>query len=144
MDDINDNLAISNAPSVRKLDDNHDFDLVVTLGYFDSFSYERPEASDTGDEYVFPDGPHDYSVFESAVNRVIEALENDQRVLVHCQAGVSRSAGVCTAVLAVQHNSPASRSLQRVRNARPKVNPTDEVWESVERYVNEHFGAVDS
>lgn len=139
MDDINDQLSISKAPSVRKLDDNHDFDLVVTLGYFDSFSYERPDASDTDDKYVFPDGPHDYSVFEAAVDRVLEALDNNQRVLVHCQAGVSRSAGVCTAVLAVQHNSSASKSLDRVESVRPKVNPTDEVWASVERYVNEHF-----
>lgn len=139
MNELTSNLYISDAPSVRDLEDDHDFDLVVTLGYFDSFGYERPAASDTGDEYVFPDGPHDYSVFEAAVDRVLDALNDNQRVLVHCQAGVSRSAGVCTAVLAVQQNSAASIAFDRVRNARPKVNPTDEIWASVERYVNNHF-----
>lgn len=141
MNDINDNLVISDAPSVRKLNDNHNFDLIVTLGYFDRFGYERPEASDTDDKYVFPDGPHDYNVFKAAVDCVLEALNDDQRVLVHCQAGVSRSAGVCTAVLAVQHNLSAARSFERVQNTRSRVNPTDEIWESVERYVNEHFTA---
>jgi protein-tyrosine phosphatase len=139
MNELTSNLYISDAPSVRDLEDDHDFDLVVTLGYFDSFGYERPAASDTNDEYVFPDGPHDYNVFKTAVDRVLDALNDNQRVLVHCQAGVSRSAGVCTAVLAVQQNSAAPIALERVRNARPKVNPTDEVWASVERYVNNHF-----
>lgn len=138
MNEITDNLVISDAPSVRKLEANHDFDLVVTLGYFDSFDYELPPASDTGDTYVFPDGPHDYDVFEAAVNRVLKALNDEQRVLVHCQAGVSRSAGVCTAALAVQSNASPATCLKRIEHARPKVHPSDEIWHSVERYVDEH------
>lgn len=138
MNELNDNLVISDAPSVRKLDPNHEFDLVVTLGYFDELGYDRPDVSDTNDKYVFPDGPHEYSVFKAAVERVRNALNNNQRVLVHCQAGASRSAGVCTSVLAVQQNISPDAAFKQVQDARPRVNPTDDIWQSIERYVSEH------
>lgn len=138
MNRINDQLVISDAPSVRKLNPDHDYDLVLTLGYFDRFGYERPELSDTNDKYVFPDGPHDYSDFKAAVDRVLEALADDQHVLVHCQAGASRSAGVCTAVIAAQRNVSPGAAFEAIQDARPRVNPTDDIWASVEQYVDNH------
>lgn len=138
MNDINENLTVSDAPSVRNLNDDHEFDLIVTLGYFDRLGYERPEQSDTGDQYVFPDGDHDYNVFEAAVNHVRDAYERGERVLVHCQAGCSRSPTVASVVLAVENDEPFEIALSRLRSTHDKANPTPELKASAQRYLNEH------
>ena len=135
VDRLTDQLYISDAPSARRLPEDHPFDRVITVGYFDRLGYERPEA--TTDEHVFPDGDHDYTQFQRATDTALAALSDGQRVLVHCQAGVSRSAAVCSAVLAVQMEIPLDRAYARIRRARPKVDPVPEVWASAERYVND-------
>ncbi|WP_142860759.1 dual specificity protein phosphatase family protein [Salinigranum halophilum] len=135
MDRITDQLYISSAPSARRLPEDHPFDRVITVGYFDRLGYERPEA--TTDEHVFPDGDHDYTQFKCATDTALAALADGQRVLVHCQAGVSRSAAVCSAVLAVQMEIPLEKAYARIHNVRPKVDPVPEVWASAERYVED-------
>jgi protein-tyrosine phosphatase len=137
MNRIRDSLFISNAPSVRDLPDDHDFDEVVTLGYLDSFGYERPAASTTNDEFVFPDGPHDYERFEAAVEYVLNALDRGDRVLVHCQAGVSRSGGVCSVVLADHDDMSLSDALRDVQAARDVVNPAPEIRDSMTQYTGD-------
>lgn len=138
MNKISDQLSISDAPSVRKLDDNHNYDLVVTLGYFDQLGYERPAASDTGDKYVFPDGNHNYNDFKAAADKVVAALNNNERVLVHCQAGVSRSAGVCLAALSVYKNLSAENAFQQIVDARPNVSPEPQISNSAHKYIRNH------
>lgn len=136
---ITNNLAITDAPGARKLPGNHEFDEVVTLGYFDSMGYDRPDASTTGDEFVFPDGPHEYDQFEGAVEYVLEALDRGDRVLVHCQAGISRSSGVCSVVLSEREDIPLGEALGQVRDARPIVNPAPEIRESMEQYTGDEI-----
>ena len=138
MDKITQNLWISDATAARRLPSDHSFDEAVTLGYFDALDYERPAASTTGDRFVIPDGPHEYTTFASAVEYVLSSLACDEQVLVHCQAGVSRSCGVCTAALAIREEITATAALEKIENARPKVNPEPEIWQSVERAVDEH------
>ncbi len=133
------NLYISDAPSTRDLPSDHDFDEVVTLGYFDSMGYSRPEASTTNDEFVFPDGPHEYDTFEAAVEYVLAALDRDEKVLVHCQAGVSRSGGVCSVVVAEEAGKSLAEALAHVQEARPIVNPAPEIRESMMRYSGEEI-----
>lgn len=100
MNFVTDQLAISDAQAVRRLGARHtEFDEIVTLGYLDEFGYEQPEASTTGDRFVFPDGEHEYSKFEAAGDYVVDSIERGDTVLVHCQAGVSRSAAIATVAL---------------------------------------------
>lgn len=135
MNELADRLTISEAQAVRRLDDNHDFDRVITLGYYDGMDYSRPEASTH--ELTFPDGPHDYTDFEAAVNLVQESLEDGHEVLVHCQAGVSRSPAVCAAVLAARNNLSYETAIAHVKKARPRANPTDPLEASARRYIEE-------
>lgn len=139
MQEISDNLVISDAQTVRDLNEDHGFDEVVTLGYYDKLGYERPCASTTGDQFVFPDGPHEYDSFEAAVEYVLASLDNGECVLVHCQAGVSRSGGVCSVVLAEREDLDLSEALDRVKNARPIVNPAREIRESMEMYTGDEI-----
>ena len=139
MQEIIPQLHISDAPTARKLPSDHGYDEVVTLGYFNRMGYSIPEASTTGDEFVFRDGPHDYADFEAAVEYVTNALGRDDRVLVHCQAGVSRSCGVCCAALTEHSNISLPDAFQKVRGARKIVNPAPEVQESMEQFAGERL-----
>jgi protein-tyrosine phosphatase len=139
MQEIVPQLHISDAPATRKLPADHDYDEVVTLGYFNQLGYTIPEASTTGDEFAFRDGPHDYADFEAAVEYVLSALERGDRVLVHCQAGVSRSCGVCCAVLTDHEDISLPDAYQMVREAREIVNPAPEIVESMEQFAGEQL-----
>ncbi|KZX46346.1 dual specificity protein phosphatase family protein [Haloarcula sp. K1] len=137
MDKITEHLWISDAEKTRQLPDNHQFDEVVTLGYYDGLGLECPEASTTGDELTFLDGPHNYEKFAAAVDYVLEALEAGDTVLVHCQAGISRSGGVCSAALAIHKDLPGEQALSIVQQARKKVYPESEIRASMKRYIDE-------
>ncbi len=99
---------------------------------------EQPERTTTGDQFVFPDGPHDYEVFEAAVDYTMVCLDQGNTILIHCQAGVSRSAGVCTAAIAVRQGIDADQARTKVEEFRPIINPTTEIWNSTVRYVDEN------
>lgn len=137
MDRIRDRLYISDAQSVRRLPDENKFDEIVTLGYLNRLGYDRPSVSTTGDRFVFPDGEHEYRDFVAAVEFVLETLRNGDVVLVHCQAGVSRSGGVCAAVLSAYEGIPVQEALSRIQEARSIVNPEDEIRESMIRMSDE-------
>lgn len=139
MQEIIPGLHISDAPATRKLLSDHDYDEVVTLGYFNQMGYSIPEASTTGDEYVFRDGPHDYADFKAAVECVLDALRHDNRVLVHCQAGVSRSCGVCCAALTEYEDISLSDAFQKIWEAREIVNPAPEIVESMEQFSGDQL-----
>lgn len=143
MNRVTEDLWISDAPTVRKLPETHQFGHVLTLGYFDRLGYERPAASDTADQFVFPDAAHhEYEQFAAAVDHLRESLATPSQcpVLVHCQAGVSRSAAVCTAALAVQKDLTYEMGLKSVAAARPKVNPIPELEDSARKYIQCHTG----
>lgn len=140
-----DTLYIGDAPAARQLDTGHGFDEVVTLGYFDRMGYTQPDASTTGDRFVFPDSPeHDYADFVAAVEYVIDALERDQQTLVHCQAGVSRSAGVSAVAIYSIADRSLDEALAFIESKRPIVNPAPSIRESMERYTGESLGYVPS
>jgi hypothetical protein len=140
MNFVIDQLAISDAQAVRRLSAGQtEFDEVVTLGYLTEFGYERPEVSTTGDRFVIPDGPHDYSRFEAAVDYVVRSIERGDTVLVHCQAGVSRSAAVATTALVSVSEDSLREAFDRVRAVRANVNPHPELQRSMERYTGGSF-----
>lgn len=138
MNRITSNLTVSDAPRVRNLPEKHPYDLVMSLGYFDEMGYSQPAASDTGGAYVFPDGDHEYYMFERAADTVLEGLTNDNDVLVHCQAGCSRSPAVCIAVLAVLEGRTYEDAYEVVKSAHEKTNLTSELEASARRYIEEN------
>jgi protein-tyrosine phosphatase len=132
------NLYVTNAETVQDLPADNQFDEVVTLGYMDIFGNTVPDASTTGDQHKFRDGPHDYQDFAAAANHVIDSLERGDSVLVHCQAGVSRSPTICCTALAVTEGKTAEDALEEVEDLHPKTNPEPRVWESAIQFVEEN------
>lgn len=59
---------------------------------------------------------------------VIERLRNDQRVLVHCAAGMNRSVTICCAVLILLEGLTAEAALARVRAHHPWARPDSHHW----------------
>lgn len=62
---------------------------------------------------------------------VLERLHAGQRVLVHCTAGMNRSATVCCAVLVLLEGLSAEAALARVRQHHPLARPDSYHWLSL-------------
>lgn len=131
------NLHVTDADGVSSLSE-HPFDEVVTLGYMDIFGNSVPTASTTGEQFKFRDGPHDYSQFEAATEHVIKHVEDGETVLVHCQAGVSRSPSVCIATIATLQDRSADTVRTTVEQKHPRTDPEPRVWDSAVRFVENH------
>jgi predicted protein tyrosine phosphatase len=129
------NLHVTDADGVGALSEEHPFDEVVTLGYMDIFGKDYPDASTTEEQFKFRDGPHDYEQFEAAAAYVVEHLQADDSVLVHCQAGVSRSPAICIAAIATLENRSPEDARTAVEDIHPRTNPEPRVWESTIRFV---------
>jgi hypothetical protein len=61
-------------------------------------------------------------------NWVIGHLQKNQRVLVHCAAGMNRSATICCAVLILLEGLSAEAALDRVREHHPWARPDSHHW----------------
>jgi hypothetical protein len=61
-------------------------------------------------------------------NWVIEHLKNNERVLVHCVAGMNRSTTICCAVLILLEGLSAEAALERVRKHHPWARPDSYHW----------------
>lgn len=59
---------------------------------------------------------------------IIERLNEGQRVLVHCVAGMNRSPTICCATLILQEKLTAEQALERVRERHPWARPDSLHW----------------
>jgi len=59
----------------------------------------------------------------STLKTIRKYMDENKGVLVHCRAGVSRSASVVIAFLMMYHNLSFSQAQNYVRNQRPFINP---------------------
>jgi hypothetical protein len=65
---------------------------------------------------------------QAEANWVIERLKKDERVLVHCVAGMNRSTTICTAVVMLLEGLNADEALKRVRETHPWAKPDSYHW----------------
>lgn len=68
-------------------------------------------------------GECSYELFEAAADAVAEALRNDEVVLVHCHAGISRSTSVSAAALADVRDCTYTEAFETVKRNRPGARP---------------------
>lgn len=76
--------------------------------------------------------------FDQAVTTLLRRLrETDDRVVVNCGAGVSRSAAVAATVVAVREDLSFQQALTDVSYARPTVDPYESLREYGTAYVRD-------
>ena len=66
-------------------------------------------------------------------DKVIELIQNDQIILVHCYKGVSRSVSFVILVL-VKQGMPYNEALELVKSKRPSANPNPAFREQLQEY----------
>lgn len=76
-------------------------------------------------------------IFDEAILFIKEVKKNNGKVLVHCQAGISRSATVCTAYLMERDGIDVDQALQVVREKRKIVAPNFSFMVQLSKYYKE-------
>ena len=78
-----------------------------------------------------------YQHFDKVVKVILDAQEKGENVLVHCQAGVSRSVSVCIAYLIHTHKITVDQSLEILKQAHPRSNPNRSFLMQLESYYEQ-------
>jgi len=123
---ITDNLYIGNAND--GLYKGSSFDTVVALA--------SPSENAT-DEFLIKDAEHDYTTFRSAVDTLRNSIQNDEEVLVHCNAGISRSVSVSIAAYVVEAEDVSyDTALEECRHG--FKYPAPELLDSAKKYISDN------
>lgn len=78
-------------------------------------------------------------VFERAAEEIARAVDGDRQVLVHCAAGVSRSATAVAAYLMLYENFGWAQALVEIQKFRPCINPHPLLLRSLIRDLKGRF-----
>lgn len=81
-------------------------------------------------------GEYSYERLREAIDAAVAARIQRETVCVHCHAGISRSAAVCIAVLAVVGGMSYEDALKRVEETK-YVNPNTELRQHVRKYIDD-------
>ncbi|WP_058992976.1 dual specificity protein phosphatase family protein [Haloarcula sp. CBA1127] len=154
-------MGENNAPSptdhaVRPVGFVSDEPVVRQIGnralYLGNKHAARPEAHDRSFEHVlsatseaYPlttahhpliDGAgNEWTAFEAAVDTARRFVRADSPALIHCKAGVSRSATLIATAIAAEENRPLSDALAAVRAARPIATPNPALYKLAVIYL---------
>ncbi|GFO45685.1 dual specificity protein phosphatase [Plakobranchus ocellatus] len=76
------------------------------------------------------------SVFPESISYIDQARESGGRVLVHCQAGISRSSAVVIAYLMYKLNMTKQKAVEYVSSIRHFIKPNDGFQEQLQLFEN--------
>nr|XP_020446089.1 dual specificity protein phosphatase 18-like [Monopterus albus] len=80
--------------------------------------------------------------FDDVADKILLVAEGGGRTLVHCNAGVSRSAALCMAYLVKHHGVTLLEAHRWVKTCRPMVRPNNGFWKQLIRYEMELRGCA--
>lgn len=75
------------------------------------------------------------AALDLGVRWVLEALSSHERVLIHCQHGIGRSA-LLTACVLVREGRSAGAALELCKSARPRVSPSQAQLEALSSFAD--------
>ncbi|CAI5797588.1 specificity phosphatase 18 [Podarcis lilfordi] len=78
--------------------------------------------------------------FDPVADKIRAVESNQGRTLVHCAAGVSRSAALCIAYLMKYHSMSLANAHAWVKCCRPIVRPNNGFWQQLIQYEQKLFG----
>lgn len=125
MDEVVPGLWIGNLPSaldVQGLKEKNIFSVVTAMRgkvtIHATFNKYQINIDDSSDEDVLVH-------FLPSISFIQKELDKGHGVLVHCQAGISRSATIVTAFLMYSRKLDAATALEMIRKVRPNVEPNE-------------------
>ncbi|XP_042369926.1 dual specificity protein phosphatase 18-like, partial [Plectropomus leopardus] len=80
--------------------------------------------------------------FDEVADKIQLTAERGGRTLVHCNAGVSRSAALCMVYLMKHRGATLLQAHGWVRTSRPVVRPNNGFWKQLIRYEMERYGCT--
>ena len=92
------------------------------------FTYKLVSAEDTLDNDLL-------AHFDECVQFIASGAKSGRRTLVHCAAGISRSATICVAYLVKQHRMGVDEALALVTARRPIVCPNEGFLRQLRQYA---------
>ena len=107
-----------------------DVDAVLNLGESPSL-WAESQPLDARDRWVTKGEGRDGMSIEEITEEAlwaIERLRQEQRVLVHCVAGMNRSSTICCAILMLLEGLSAEQALERVRRNHLWARPDSSHW----------------
>lgn len=138
--EITDYLYLGNINSV------YDFNKLKSLGithiisviegfippYPNDFNYLVINALDTLNTNLFDS-------FETSNDFIDDAVMNNSKVLIHCQAGRSRSVTILSAYMIKTFGFDVDTTLNLIKNKRPIIEPNQYFISQLKRYYNDMF-----
>ena len=73
--------------------------------------------------------------FDETFNFIETSIKNNQNILVHCHAGISRSATILIAYFMKKNNWNLQQALKFVKSKRSIVNPNPDFMKALENYT---------
>ena len=138
---ITNKIHITNIDSVRE-GPTSEFDHVITVcqdpvenSISSDCAYHHINLAD-GKTNKYEGGTCSYELFKQAATTLEKALKEDETVLIHCHAGISRSPSVTAAVIANRRNISVTDAINEIRTHRPIANPVETLREYAKRYAD--------
>ncbi|RUS90772.1 hypothetical protein EGW08_001483 [Elysia chlorotica] len=78
--------------------------------------------------------------FDRCADKIHEVDRRGGRTLVHCVAGVSRSASICLAYLMKYHRMPLAQAYRHVKRRRPVIQPNIGFWRQLIEFERRVLG----
>ncbi|CAF1608598.1 unnamed protein product [Rotaria sp. Silwood1] len=96
----------------------------------DQFKYLNIELLDVPETNI-------YKVFTRTNEFIQQAVTNNGRVLIHCNAGISRSASIALAYLLGIHRMKYEDAYQLLKTTRSNIKPNDGFVQQLKQYAEE-------
>ncbi|KAM3137850.1 hypothetical protein pb186bvf_010093 [Paramecium bursaria] len=81
-------------------------------------------------------------IFEQSYTFIDNALSSGQNVLVHCAAGISRSATIVIAYIMKKNKIFLQKAFKRVKDARPYIRPNPHFIKQLLDYERKIYGGI--
>nr|XP_060641308.1 LOW QUALITY PROTEIN: dual specificity protein phosphatase 18 [Anolis sagrei ordinatus] len=81
-----------------------------------------------------------YDFFDPVADKIHAVEQGHGRTLVHCAAGISRSAALCIAYLMKYHGMDLADAHSWVKACRPIIRPNNGFWQQLIQYEHKLFG----
>ncbi|XP_071338590.1 dual specificity protein phosphatase 18 [Trachinotus anak] len=139
---VTDHLYLSNARAASDSAQVSQYEITCVISVTESRSRCPPPPGveyihiPLSDSPVSPLGDH----FDEVADKIEHTGDRGGRTLVHCNAGVSRSAALCMAYLMKHRGVTLLEAHRWMRTCRPMVRPNNGFWKQLIRYEMELRG----